>query len=92
MIVESWEKIKDKIETIAANPEIDGRTSAKYGRIDRRQYLKLIEALEADKQLGTHAPLYWEAIELWQKYRPNRAVPTIEDVQKMEDLANKIGR
>ena len=43
----AWHQIVDHIEAIAGSPNVDGRTRAKYGRIDRRSYYDLINALDA---------------------------------------------
>ena len=47
-VADYWHKIRDKLEEIASSPNIDGRTRAKYSRIDRRSYYDLVNALESD--------------------------------------------
>ena len=83
---EDWDAIRDKLEQRAANPAVDGRTRAKYARIDRRRYLDLIDVLAADDALGRDATAYREAAKLWQRYRNGRSIPTPEDAAKLSGL------
>jgi hypothetical protein len=87
---ENWERIRDRLEAIAANSQIDGRTRARYGRIDRRRYGDLVNALDNDGRLGADAIFYRDAVELWQKFRNRRATPSAGEVQTMQDLANRL--
>jgi hypothetical protein len=87
---EYWEHIRDRLEAIAANPEIDGRTRARYGRMDRRRYGDLVNALDIDGKLGADAIFYRDAVDLWQKFRNRRATPSAGEVQKMQDLAERL--
>ncbi len=86
MLREHWASIRDHLEEIAADPRIDGRTRAKYGRIDRRSYLELIRSLDFDGALGDLTPRYREALELWQRFRSGRATPSAQDLGKMCEL------
>ena len=83
---DDWEAIRDQLEQRAADPSVDGRTRARYARIDRRGYLDLIDALNNDRALGVEAPSYREANIIWQKYRNGRRSPTIDDARKMSSL------
>jgi hypothetical protein len=83
---EDWAAIRDRLEQRAADPAIDGRSRAKYARIDRRRYLALIDAMAGDDALGNEAPNYREAARIWQKYRTGRSSPTFEDAAKMSSL------
>lgn len=87
---ENWGRIRNRLEEIAANPQIDGRTRAKYDRIDRRQYGDLVNALHSDGLLRADTTFYRNAIELWQRFRTGRGAPSAGDVQKMRDLANRL--
>jgi hypothetical protein len=87
---EYWERIRDRLEATAANPEIDGRTRARYGRMDRRRYGDLVNALDIDGKLGADAIFYRDAVDLWQKFRNRRATPSAGEVQKMQDLAERL--
>ncbi|MEQ8393962.1 hypothetical protein [Thalassobaculum sp.] len=85
---DNWHSIRDSLERLAAYPEIDGRTRAKYGRIDRRRYRDLVNSLTADGALdhGT-AQNYLEAVAIWHQYRNGRRDPSPEHAQRMEELA-----
>lgn len=87
---ENWERIRDRLEAIAANPQIDGRRRAKYGRIDRRRYGDLVNALHNDGALGADANFYHNAIELWHRFRSGRATPSAAEVQTMRELAARL--
>ncbi|WP_428489556.1 hypothetical protein [Rhodopila sp.] len=87
---DDWDAIRDQLERRAANPAVDGRTRAKYARIDRRRYLTLIDALADDDALGHEAPDYREAATIWQRYRSGRSSPTPEDADKMLNLRQKL--
>ena len=86
----NWERIRDRLEAIAANSQIDGRTRAKYGRIDRRRYSDLVNALHNDGEIGADVNFYRDAVELWQKFRTGRATPSEGEVQTMQDLAGRL--
>ena len=76
---EDWNAIRDSLEQLAADPLIDGRTRARYARIDRRRYADLINALAGDHRLGGSAAEFREAVGIWQRYRNGgepRARPT----------------
>lgn len=81
-----WEAIRDQLERLAANPQIDGRTRARYARIDRRRYGDLVNSLADDDRLGTHAGDYRAAIALWHQYRNGRRKPVVGDVRRMQEL------
>lgn len=85
-IRENWGAIRKTIEGIASNPTIDGRTRAKYGRIDRRQYWALLEELHKDGRIDDDYELFSEANNIWQRFKSNRTNPTPEDAQTMKVL------
>jgi hypothetical protein len=68
-LIEAWNQIRDLLESFAADPTIDGRRRAKYGRIDRRNYKDLATALEQDKQLPGRLEVWEDAISLWYESR-----------------------
>ena len=72
----SWTRIRDHLEAIADSPRIDGRTRAKYARIDRRTRGQLVAALDVDRNLDADPALYREAIELWNRFKTRRATPS----------------
>jgi hypothetical protein len=87
---DGWTEIRDELEHIAADPSIDGRTRARYGRIDRRQYWRLIEALKEDRRLGGAAGDFEAANTLWQRFKSGRKVPDRAAVQEMEEFRRRI--
>ncbi|MBL4927286.1 hypothetical protein [Fuscibacter oryzae] len=87
---EAWEVVRSAIEDRAVDPSIDGRTRAKYLRIDRRQYRDLANALRADGNLNLDEGSVFGAIELRQSYRNGRRVINIEDVAKMKTFSDAI--
>lgn len=84
-IKEDWSAIRESLEDIVSDPEIDGRTRAKFARIDRRQYGYLIESYHDDFGLQ-NVTKYRRALQLWQKYRSGRTPPTESDVKEMRQL------
>lgn len=86
----AWDAVRDQMEKLAANPEIDGRTRAKYARIDRRRYGDLQEALARDGRLAGNATLFREAVELWQRFRSGRSEPSADDVTRMRVLQRQL--
>lgn len=86
LIKTDWIVIRDRLETIAANPAIDGRRRAKYARFSRRNYADLIESLAEDGQLGRFAQAFREANALWQQFQRGRAVPTDDARAEMSRL------
>lgn len=89
-IRDAWDPIRDTLEAIAANPDIDGRTRAKYARIDRRNYNWLVDALDDDGALRGRGELFRQAVALWHKYRTNKLVPPPEAVSKMSALRSEL--
>ena len=87
---ESWARIRSRLEEIAANPEIDGRTRARYDRIDRRRAGELVNALHNDGRLGADTELYRRAEGSWQRFRTGRATPSASEVQTMQQLAARL--
>jgi hypothetical protein len=83
---DDWNAIRNRIEAIAAAPSIDGRTRARYARIDRRKYIDLVEALANDKQLGDRPEDFEKAAAIWAKYRGGGSQPSTLDVATMAHL------
>jgi len=86
-LVENWVRIRDHLENIASDPDIDGRTAAKYSRIDRRRYLDLVASLNNDRQLGEKGELFLEAANIWASHRTKKKRLKVEVVKRMGDLA-----
>ena len=85
----AWSAIRDHLESLAAGSSVDGRTRAKYGRIDRRNYATLIELMEWDGNLP-NAAAFRSAVELWHRFRNGRNSPTAREVAAIEYLGTKI--
>jgi hypothetical protein len=87
---EGWTEIRDELERIAADPDLDGRTRAKYYRIDRRKYWQLIEALGTDGLIRGKQADFVAANNLWQRYKSGRRVPDEAAVRQMQQLKQKL--
>lgn len=86
-----WARIRDHLEALATDPKIDGRTRAKYMRIDRRSYGDFIEALEHDDTItGSAARLAREAYSLRNSFKRRHAPPTTDELTRMQSLADQI--
>lgn len=85
-LASAWYAIRDHLEEVAANPNIDGRTAAKYQRIDRRSYPDLIRSLARDGNLQD-AQSFLEAAQLWSRYRTRRLAPNAADAARIAELA-----
>ncbi|MDP3338837.1 hypothetical protein [Frigidibacter sp.] len=83
----SWLKIRDRLEEIASDSRIDGRTAAKYSRIDRRRYADLVTSLIRDEQLGSNGKEFLEAAQIWASHRSRKKAPSQEQIQRMANLA-----
>lgn len=88
----SWEQIRDTLETIAADPRVDGRRRAKYARIDRRNYNWLIDSLDQDGHLHGAGDRFRESVEIWHKFRSRRTTPQREDADRMAELEQSLTR
>lgn len=87
-INKNWSLVRDYIERLANNPEIDGRTRARYNRIDRRSYQDLVDALLVDGHLNAErAKDIQKAIVLWRRYRGGKLTVEASDAQWIQQLA-----
>ena len=89
LLQNKWNSIRDHLESIA-NDIKDGRTRARYTRIDRRNYLDFIEALISDHVIKANPGKYREALEIWKKYKNGRTTPSNNDAARMEVLAREL--
>lgn len=83
----NWLKIRDRLEEIASDSRIDGRTAAKYSRIDRRKYADLVASLNGDGELGDSGSDFLEAAQIWASHRSRKRAPSQEQIQRMVNLA-----
>jgi hypothetical protein len=87
-----WFTVRDRLEEMAADEQIDGRTRAKYGRIDRRKFNLLIECIESDGNItNKQANIFQAALGLWLRFRNNRASPEQYDLDQMSKFLEEIG-
>lgn len=86
----TWRALRDEIERRAATPTIDGRTRARYARIDRRQFEELIRQLADDRRLEPHTNTFREAFRLWQAYKNGRRNPTADEVHRMNEFRRRL--
>lgn len=84
---QNWHRVRDRLEEIASDSRIDGRTAAKYARIDRRNYVDLVSSLNKDGQLGDNGGQFLTAAQIWSSHRTRKKAPSQETIQKMIDLA-----
>jgi hypothetical protein len=85
-----WSALRDKIEDIASNPSIDGRTRAGYARIDRRDYRELIAKLSDGGLLGEYSDKWIEAVNLWYTYRPNNQAIPEQSLDRLKTLSQDL--
>lgn len=84
-IREDWTAIRDALERMVADPFIDGRTRAKYARIDRRQYGVLLESYHEDFGVP-NVTQFRRAMAIWQKYKNGRLTPSKQDLEDMKKI------
>jgi len=85
-LTESWNQIRDLLEAAAADLTIDGRTGAKYARIDRRNYMHLAAALDEDSYLPGEIDAWEKAISLWYESRKHLKSDLGDRPTRMKDL------
>lgn len=88
---DEWKKVRDKLLSVANDEDVDGRTRAKYARIDLRSgYGDLIDSLAADGLLGRTTADFRAASELWNRHRSRRVEVSADAVAQMAALAKKL--
>lgn len=85
-----WHQIRDKIEQIASDQNIDGRTRARYSRYARYTYEYLIEALASDRHLNGFKPLFLEANSIWQNYQRRPNDPTLDEFNRLQAIRDQV--
>lgn len=89
---DDWHAVRDELERRAADPNIDGRTRAKYGRIDRRRYSALIDAMDADGNLRNQGDDFRIAHDIWQTHKSGKRTPSAETLEAMDRLRRRLVR
>lgn len=87
---QNWQSVRDRLEEIASDPNIDGRVRAKYARIDRRRYAVLVDSLASDGRLKGQKNIYLEAINLWMKYKGRQREPLEADITRMREISASV--
>lgn len=85
-----WRGLQEFVERQASDPGINGNTRAKYARIDRRGYLRLVELLHSEGNLTGDIVAWREAYALASSAAHSNVEPTQADVQRMEHLAEAL--
>lgn len=85
-----WVRVRDKIESAASDPKIDGRTRAAYARRDRRQYWQIIGEVAADGNLPGDLAAYEEALQIWMAHKSGRTSIPNADVERIRGLADRV--
>jgi hypothetical protein len=82
-----WQEIASHFEQIASSKNVDGRTRAKYGRIDRRVYYDLISALASDDLLANVKDSADAATRIWysNRKRNNVSQQEADSMKKYKD-------
>lgn len=81
-----WRGLQEEIERQASRPEINGNTRAKYARLDRRNYFRLIDYLREDRNLIGDVSLWREAYDKASAASHSPAEPSRETVARMREL------
>ena len=85
-----WNDVREEIERVSADPKIDGRTRAKYARIDKRNYSSLVSALAKDGLLGPSVDSFQGAYNIWRGYKSGRANPQDTDLNLMRNYRDAV--
>lgn len=85
-----WRGLQEMVERMAARPKLNGNTRARYARVDRRGYLKLISAMLEDNNLLGNFDDWRAAYALSQSAQRAAAEPTAIDLERMEQLARRL--
>jgi hypothetical protein len=85
-----WRGLQELVERMASRPRINGNTRAKYARIDRRGYLRLIATVLEDGHLAGSIDDWKDAYYLWMSARQASAEPTVAELQRMQSLDRQL--
>lgn len=87
-ILSNWGRVRNYLEHLA-DQETDGRTRAKYFRVDRRNYTDLIRLLEDDRKISNSHPFY-EAWNTFLKSRNRRRLPETKAIEQLAEFAAEL--
>jgi hypothetical protein len=80
-----WRGLQEIVEQAASDPKINGNTRARYARMDRRGYLRLIETLLDEHHLSGD-PEKWRDAYAIAASAKNASELSEDDVRRMERL------
>lgn len=86
-----WFEIRDELDRRASAEDIDGRTRAAYGRVDRRLIYELIERMREKRDLSARdARAFDEAFQIWNRYKNRRKVIDEKDLKQLAALRRQL--
>ncbi len=87
---DDWNEIKNFLENLAQDENLDGRSRAALARLNRQQYPVFITALRRYYERKTDFDAVVAAYDLWAKFRNRRNIPRHLDVLQMARYKEKI--
>ncbi len=87
---DAWARVRNRLESIASDSTIDGRTRARYARIDRRDYREVVNTLSHEGRLGVDSDEWLRAVFIWYQYRPNNQTIDATALGELEQLAERL--
>lgn len=85
-----WQEIRDVIDSIASDQDVDGRTRARFARIERYSYEDLINALAEKELLGEHRGDFLRANAIWQNYQRRPDDPRQAEFDEIRELRDRL--
>ncbi len=86
---DAWGSTKDLIEAISTDTKIHGKTRNRFFGMDRRNYVRFVEALN-EKGLFSNPKTPIEAAKLWQSLRTGRRQIKEAHLEEMENLRQQL--
>jgi hypothetical protein len=85
-----WRGLQELVERMAARPRINGNTRAKYARVDRRGYLKLVGTMLDDGHLFGRIEDWRAAYGFWTAALRGATEPSTTDLERMIGLERRL--
>lgn len=86
-----WEEVRDELDRRAADPAIDGRTRAKYRRIDRRSLQSLIDFMLWDNTISEiDGRKFSDAWQIWNRYRNGKRQVDERDFEALTSIRSHV--
>jgi|CXWL01.1.fsa_nt_gi hypothetical protein len=90
-IKSEWNRLQRQVESLASASWIHGQTKLRYTRIDRRNYIDLLKAMDQDGNLAGSLVDWEAALNAWYTFRArNTPAPSPTDVESMVALRLKL--